>query len=59
MDAKAAAARNKQRLSAVWPTIPQEVEAFMKAHKMPENAIQWFNKVGYSMMFRLACFFFF
>jgi len=45
-DAKATAAYNKQRFTDAWPGISDELTAFLKQHQMPENAIQWFTKVG-------------
>jgi len=41
MDAKA---YNKKRFQAAWPPIAKELTGFLKTHKMPENAIEWFTK---------------
>jgi hypothetical protein len=44
-DAKATAARNKQRFLDAWPGIANELTGFLEQHQMPQNAIEWFKKV--------------
>ena len=50
MDAKAKAARNKQRFLEAWPPIVEELTGFLKQHNMPENAIEWYTKVSGSIL---------